>query len=64
MEATMVGDKVTVLLNGTKIHDAVTLEKATGGALDTRIKQPGSILLQGRLGAIRFRNIRIKELPQ
>lgn len=64
MEATITGHSITVLLNGTKIHDAVLCEKPTGGALDLKINQPGPILLQGRLGAIKFRNIRIKELPR
>jgi hypothetical protein len=61
-EATMKGDKVTVVLNGEKIHDNVTVDKATGGELDRNVDQPGPIMLQGDHGAISFRRIEIKEL--
>ena len=36
MEATVVGNKVTVVLNGQKVQDNVTLEAITGGALDAQ----------------------------
>jgi uncharacterized protein len=61
-EATIKGNRVTVILNGVKIHDNVEVNKATGGHLDENIDQPGPIMLQGDHGAIAFRNIRIKEL--
>jgi hypothetical protein len=64
MEATMIGDRLTVLLNGTKIHDNVLCDRPTHGALDTAVNEPGSIMLQGILGSIKFRNLRIKELPR
>jgi uncharacterized protein len=62
VEAKMVGNKVTVFLNGVKIHDNVEASKATGGELDANLDKPGPIMLQGDHGAVAFRNIRIKKL--
>jgi hypothetical protein len=61
-EATIKGDKVSLVLNGEKVHDNVTVDKATGGELDKNIDQPGPIMLQGDHGSISFRKIEIKEL--
>jgi hypothetical protein len=61
-EATIKGDKVTVILNGEKVHDNVTVDKPTGGELDKNMDQPGPIMLQGDHGSISFRKIEIKEL--
>lgn len=61
-EATIIGDKITVVLNGVKIHDNVECRKGTGGQLDNNIDQPGPIFLQGDHGTVWFRNMRIKEL--
>jgi len=61
-EATIKGDKVTVILNGEKVHDNVAVDKATGGELDKNMDQPGPIMLQGDHGSISFRKIEIKEL--
>src|SRR5437867_10452092 len=60
-EATIIGNKITVVLNGVKIHDNVECDKATGSELDRNVDQPGSIFLQGDHGTVSFRNIRIKE---
>jgi type 1 glutamine amidotransferase len=60
-QATIQGNKVSVILNGVKIQDNVEV-KATGGALDDNIDQAGPIMLQGDHGVVAFRNIRIKEL--
>lgn len=62
-EATIIGNKITVILNGKKIHDNVVCDKPTGGEIDNKVKEPGPILLQGDHGTVWFRNIRIKELP-
>lgn len=61
-QATIRGNKVSVILNGVKIHDEVEVPKATGGELDQKLDQPGPIMLQGDHGAIAFRNLRIKPL--
>ena len=63
VEATIIGPKVTVILNGKKIIDNVTCEKPTGGELDNQVGEPGPIFLQGDHGAVAFRNVRIKPLP-
>jgi Domain of Unknown Function (DUF1080) len=63
VEATMIGDRVTVIMNGVKIHDNVVCNKPTGGEIDNKMNEPGPILLQGDHGTVSFRNIQIKELP-
>ena len=64
VEATMIGDRITVILNGEKIHDNVKVERATGGEMDGSVNEPGPFLLQGDHGAVSFRNLRVKELPK
>ncbi|MFM8359209.1 MAG: family 16 glycoside hydrolase, partial [Verrucomicrobiota bacterium] len=61
-EVRIVGQKITVVLNGVKVHDQVECTKGTGSHLDDQVDQPGPILLQGDHGAVAFRNLRIKEL--
>ena len=61
-EATIIGNKITVVLNGVKIHDNVECTKATGSEIDNKVNEPGPIFLQGDHGTVSFRNIRIKEL--
>ena len=63
VEATIIGNKITVRLNGQIIHDKVECDKATGSELDKNVTEPGSIFLQGDHGAVSFRKIEIKELP-
>lgn len=62
VEATMIGNKITVVLNGVKIHDKVECDKSTGSQLDNKVDEPGSIFLQGDHGTVWFRNMMIKEL--
>lgn len=62
VEATIVGNKITVIQNGVKTHDNVECPKATGGELDQKLDEPGPILLQGDHGSVSFRNLEIKEL--
>ncbi|HMJ91925.1 MAG TPA: DUF1080 domain-containing protein [Candidatus Acidoferrum sp.] len=63
VEATIIGNRITVIQNGVKIHDNVECKKATGSEIDNKIDQPGPIFLQGDHGTVSFRNMRIKELP-
>jgi hypothetical protein len=63
-EATMIGNRITVIMNGVKIHDNVECTKATGSEIDNRVNEPGPLFLQGDHGTVSFRNIRIKELPK
>ncbi|MEW6303987.1 MAG: ThuA domain-containing protein [Verrucomicrobiota bacterium] len=62
VEATMRGNRVTVILNGEKIHDNVEVTRPTGGELDGNVTAPGPIMLQGDHGDIAFRNLRLKML--
>ena len=62
-EATMIGNRITVILNGVKIHDNVVCDRATGSEIDNKVNEPGPIFLQGDHGTVSFRNLRIKELP-
>ncbi|MCX6928584.1 MAG: DUF1080 domain-containing protein [Verrucomicrobia bacterium] len=63
-EATIIGNRITVTLNGVKIHDNVLCDKPTGGEIDGNVNEPGPIFLQGDHGTVSFRNISIKELPK
>jgi hypothetical protein len=56
-EVTLVGNRVTVVLNGQKIHDDVAIDGITGGALDSHEGEPGPVYLQGDHGGLSFRNI-------
>ena len=62
VEATITDNKITVILNGKKIHDNVVCDTATGSEIDAKVKEPGPILLQGDHGTVSFRNLRIKLL--
>jgi hypothetical protein len=59
MEATVVGNKVTVVLNGQKVQDNVTLEAVTGGALDANELDPGPIMLQGDHEKVWYRKVTV-----
>lgn len=61
-EVTIVGNKISVTLNGVKVHDNVECNKPTGGELDNKVNEPGPIMLQGDHGTVSFRNMQIKEL--
>ena len=62
VEATIIGNKITVIQNGVKIHDNVECGKATGSEIDNQVNEPGPLFLQGDHGTVSFRNLRIKEL--
>lgn len=57
MEAIVVGNRVTVTLNGQKVHDNAVIEGITGGALDAKELEPGPIMLQGDHGKVSFRKV-------
>jgi hypothetical protein len=59
MDATIVGNKVTVFLNGTKVHDNATLEAITGGALDANETEPGPIMIQGDHEKVTYRKVTV-----
>lgn len=58
-DITLIGRRVTVVLNGTTILDNAEIPGITGGALDSAEGAPGPIMLQGDHTAVRYRNVRI-----
>ncbi len=59
MEAVLVGNRVTVTLNGQKVHDNAEIQAITGGALDANEEAPGPIMLQGDHGKVWFRKVTV-----
>jgi len=57
MEAIIVGNRVTVVLNGQKVHDNAVIEGITGGALDADELEAGPIMLQGDHSKVWFRRV-------
>jgi hypothetical protein len=57
-DITLIGRKVTVVLNGTTVINDQEIPGLTGGALDSHEAMPGPIYLQGsEKGNVSFRNI-------
>ena len=61
-EITLIANRLTVVLNGTKIIDNGEVPGITGGALDANEGEPGPIMLQGDHGKVQFRKVRITPL--
>ena len=61
-DITLIANRVTVILNGTKIIDNGEVPGITGGALDANEKGPGPIMLQGDHGRVQFRKVRLTPL--
>lgn len=61
-DITLIGRRVTIVANGkTIIHDQ-TIPGITGGALDSREWQPGSLMIQGDHGPVEFRSFVVTPL--
>jgi len=56
-DITLVGRRVTVVMNGKTIIGDQTIPGITGGALDSNEGEPGPIYLQGDHGPVQYRNI-------
>jgi len=56
-DITLIGRRVTVVLNGKTIIGDQAIAGMTGGALDNNEADPGPLMFQGDHGAIEFRNI-------
>jgi 3-keto-disaccharide hydrolase len=59
MEGTIVANKITVTLNGQKVHDNTTLEALTTNAVDANELEPGPIMLVGNDGKIWYRRVTV-----
>lgn len=58
-DVTLVGRRVTVVLNGRTIVDNGVIPGITGGALDSDEASPGPLMLQGDHGKIAFRKVMV-----
>jgi Domain of Unknown Function (DUF1080) len=59
VDATIVGNRVTVVLNGQTVQNNVRIEGITGGALDSDEAADGPIMLQGDHGKVWFRKVAV-----
>jgi hypothetical protein len=57
LDVTLVGRRVTVVLNGEKVIDNQEIAGPTGGAIDSEEAVPGPVMLQSEQGQVAFRNI-------
>lgn len=56
-QITLVGNCVTVVLNGKTLHDNARIAGITGGALDAKETEPGPIMIQGDHEKVWFRKV-------
>ena len=59
VDIVLVGNRVTVTLNGQKVHDNAEIQAITGGALDADEMAPGPILIQGDHTKVWFKKITV-----
>ena len=57
VEATLIGYRVTVVVNGETTIDGKLIPGITGGALDANEREPGPIMFQGDHGPVYYRNV-------
>ncbi len=58
-QITLVGNCVTVVLNGKTVHNNARIEGITGGALDAKETEPGPIMIQGDHEKVWFRKVTV-----
>jgi hypothetical protein len=56
-QITIVGNCVSVVLNGKTLHDNARIPGITGGALDAKETEPGPIMIQGDHEKVWFRKV-------
>jgi hypothetical protein len=56
-DITLVGRRVTIVLNGKQVVCEANIPGITGGALDSQEGEPGPIMLQGDHGPVEYRNV-------
>jgi len=61
-DITLLGRRVTVVLNGKTVIFDATIPGITGGALDSREGEPGPLMIQGDHGPIEFRSLELTPL--
>jgi len=58
-QITLVGNCVTVVLNGKTVHDNARIAGITGGALDASETEPGPVMIQGDHEKVWFRKVMV-----
>jgi hypothetical protein len=64
MSAVIVGNRVTVVLNGTTVQNDVTIAGITGGALDNAETAPGPIMIQGDHSKVWVRKVVVTPITE
>lgn len=64
MTATVVGNRLTVVLNGQTVHDNAVILGITGGALDNNELAPGPIMIQGDHSRVWFRRVVVNPISR
>ncbi len=62
LDVTIVGRKITVVLNGKTTVDGQVVNGVTGGQINEEEDKPGPLMLQGDHSAVWFRNLWLKPL--
>jgi hypothetical protein len=62
VEATLIGNRVTVILNDVKVLENAVADRLGGGELDANLNSLGPVMLQGNHGPVAFRKLRLKPL--
>jgi hypothetical protein len=63
-EAVIVGNKVSVVLNGRTVQDDATIQAITGGALDADETAPGPIMIQGDHSKVSYRTVTVTPITR
>jgi hypothetical protein len=63
-DAVIVGNKVSVVLNGQKVQDNATIQAITGGALDADETAPGPIMIQGDHSGVSYRKVTVTPITR
>ena len=63
LDITIVGRRITVVLNGKTTVDGQVVNGVTGGQINDDEDKPGPVMLQGDHSAVWYRNLWIKPLP-
>ena len=61
-DITLVGNRVTIVLNGTKVINDAEIEGLTAIAVDPHEAEPGPFVIQGDHGAVEFRKFTVTPL--
>ena len=63
-DVVLVGNKVSVVLNGQKVQDDATIQAITGGALDADETAPGPLMIQGDHSKVWYRKVTVTPITK